>query len=131
MVAAPFRKRRRVVGVFCSDIRAPEKRDAFSLNCAPRKRATMSLHATRREFIGQGLSFAALGLAAPQLSAISKKQAPQILVVIELAGGNDGLNTVVPFKMRFIIECGLISPSRRKNLCQLAMNYPCIRPCVN
>jgi uncharacterized protein (DUF1501 family) len=71
--------------------------DAFSLNCVARQRANMSSHFTRREFIGGSLGTAALGLAAPQW-AIARNQAPKILVVIELAGGNDGLNTVVPFK---------------------------------
>lgn len=63
----------------------------------------------RREFIQNGLGFVSLGLTMPQflthvakaqdaapdgLSAISKGK---ILVVIEMAGGNDGLNTVVPY----------------------------------
>lgn len=58
----------------------------------------MASLSTRRAFIGQSLSAAALGLAAPQLPSAAKSHTPRILVVIELSGGNDGLNTVVPFR---------------------------------
>ncbi|TVP78659.1 MAG: DUF1501 domain-containing protein [Puniceicoccaceae bacterium] len=61
---------------------------------------------TRREFIrgGAGLGFLAFSGAAPAFlarSALAQTPAPErdrsILVIIQLAGGNDGLNTVVPF----------------------------------
>lgn len=62
---------------------------------------------TRREFIrrstGGGLGFLAFSGVAPAYlaqSALAQTPAPErdrsILVVIQLAGGNDGLNTVVP-----------------------------------
>ena len=62
---------------------------------------------TRREFIrrstGGGLGLLAFSSAAPSFltqSALADAPAPErdrsILVVIQLAGGNDGLNTVVP-----------------------------------
>ncbi|MGB0744913.1 MAG: DUF1501 domain-containing protein [Opitutales bacterium] len=62
---------------------------------------------TRREFIrrsaGSGLGFLAFSGVAPNFlaqSALAQTPAPErdrsILVVIQLAGGNDGLNTVVP-----------------------------------
>ena len=63
----------------------------------------------RREFICNGLGFVSLGAAMPQLlkRAATQDAAPKdgwpappegkILVVIEMAGGNDGLNTVVPY----------------------------------
>ena len=64
----------------------------------------------RREFIQNGLGFVALGSAMPQLlvrtaqaqevaggaGALSPIPKGKILVVIEMAGGNDGLNTVIP-----------------------------------
>ncbi len=57
---------------------------------------------TRRSLIKQGLG---LGLAAglpallPRFALAGDSQAPApILVVLELAGGNDGLSTVVPYK---------------------------------
>ncbi len=62
---------------------------------------------TRRGFLGQGaagLSFVSLGGSMPGLfarAAEASRQADRndnVLVVIELAGGNDGLNTVVPFE---------------------------------
>jgi len=61
---------------------------------------------TRREFIrgAGGLGFLAFSGFAPSFltqSALAQSPAPErdrsILVLIQLAGGNDGLNTVVPF----------------------------------
>jgi len=63
---------------------------------------------TRREFIragGKGLGFLALSQVAPSFvtraaslgSPRPDKDAP-ILVLVQLAGGNDGLNTVIPFE---------------------------------
>lgn len=67
---------------------------------------------TRREFVGTGLVFASAALAvpaflqraafgmphaAPGMSSIPGALEDRVLVVVQLAGGNDGLNTVVPF----------------------------------
>lgn len=66
----------------------------------------------RREFIRNGLSFVALGATMPTVlmqaaqgaeSSTGNATQPavasgKILVVIELAGGNDGLNTVIPYQ---------------------------------
>ncbi|MFN7021918.1 MAG: DUF1501 domain-containing protein, partial [Phycisphaerales bacterium] len=66
---------------------------------------------TRRSFLGRGLVLAsaamtvpqfisrsALGMAAPLgLSSLPGVPEDHVLVVVQLAGGNDGLNTVVPF----------------------------------
>ncbi len=67
----------------------------------------------RREFIQNGLGFISLSLTMPQflMRAARAADAPtatnikglppipkgKILVVIEMAGGNDGLNTVIPY----------------------------------
>jgi uncharacterized protein (DUF1501 family) len=62
---------------------------------------------TRRGFLGQGaagLSFVTLGGSMPGLFARAAEASlladanDHVLVVLELAGGNDGLNTVVPFE---------------------------------
>jgi uncharacterized protein (DUF1501 family) len=61
---------------------------------------------TRRQFLGTsaGLSALTLGGAVPGLFARAAADAAKadrndhILIVIELAGGNDGLNTVIPFE---------------------------------
>jgi uncharacterized protein (DUF1501 family) len=62
---------------------------------------------TRRTFLGRGiagLSFVSLGGAMPGLFARAAEASrmadsnDHVLVVLELAGGNDGLNTVVPFE---------------------------------
>ncbi len=62
---------------------------------------------TRRRFLGygaSGLSFVSLGGSMPGLFARAAEASrfadsnDHVLVVLELAGGNDGLNTVVPFE---------------------------------
>src|SRR5215470_11952046 len=59
---------------------------------------------TRRQFLGAGLSAVALGGALPGLFARAAADAARaehgdrVLVVVELAGGNDGLNTVIPYE---------------------------------
>ena len=62
---------------------------------------------TRREFISNGLGFVALGFTVPTMlmqasqavaaqKVVAGGKSGKILVVIEMAGGNDGLNTVAP-----------------------------------
>ncbi|MFO0808841.1 MAG: DUF1501 domain-containing protein [Gemmataceae bacterium] len=60
---------------------------------------------TRRDFL-KGSSLAAFGLSVPTFLAKTALAAPQagtpgakdtVLVVVQLTGGNDGLNTVIPF----------------------------------
>ena len=59
---------------------------------------------TRRQFLGAGLSAVTLGGNIPGLFARAADDAARaehgdrVLVVVELAGGNDGLNTVIPFE---------------------------------
>jgi uncharacterized protein (DUF1501 family) len=61
---------------------------------------------TRREFLRQGLRSSTLVALAPTipgfLADTARAAAPQrdgrVLVVLQLDGGNDGINTVVPFK---------------------------------
>ena len=65
------------------------------------------MNATRREFVRLGLgscTLLACGTSVPGFLARSAMAAPQgdrstgrVLVVLELNGGNDGLNTVVPY----------------------------------
>jgi uncharacterized protein (DUF1501 family) len=56
---------------------------------------------TRRAFL-QSASLASFAATAPRFVARTAAAAPQhqdtVLVVVQLTGGNDGLNTVVPFK---------------------------------
>lgn len=58
----------------------------------------------RRQFLTQtlkGSSLVALGTVVPQFVARTARAAPpggeNILVVVELTGGNDGINTVIPY----------------------------------
>ncbi len=55
---------------------------------------------TRRQFLGgaAGASCLALGGAAPALFAHAAEGNENALVVVELAGGNDGLNTLIPYE---------------------------------
>src|SRR5579875_2519958 len=64
---------------------------------------------TRRAFLQNGLAFVSLGLAMPHFLMRAAQADPnpaaglpsipggKILVIIELSGGNDGLNTVIPY----------------------------------
>lgn len=55
---------------------------------------------TRRDLLQAGLA-GAVGTALPSLwrgSALAMTEPGPILVVVELAGGNDGLNTIVPYR---------------------------------
>jgi uncharacterized protein (DUF1501 family) len=65
---------------------------------------------SRRQFVHQGLGMIGLGLTAPgfltrTVWAMGGPDAPvkdtandRVLVVLQLAGGNDGLNTIVPYR---------------------------------
>jgi uncharacterized protein (DUF1501 family) len=59
---------------------------------------------TRRQFLGGGVSAVALGGALPGIfaraadAATKAERSDRVLVVVELAGGNDGLNTVIPYE---------------------------------
>lgn len=67
-----------------------------------------ALPTTRREFIGRsacGVGLLAFGAYAPEFlvrSTLAAAPAPEkdrsILVLVQLAGGNDGLNTLIPFE---------------------------------
>ncbi|MBI3965847.1 MAG: DUF1501 domain-containing protein [Chloroflexi bacterium] len=63
---------------------------------------------TRRDFLRRGTLFVAMGLTAPTFLTRTVEAMPEfgssaaansrkMLVVVQLGGGNDGLNTVVPF----------------------------------
>lgn len=59
--------------------------------------------ATRRDFLenaARGSAFIAIGSTAPSVfreAAAAASGSERVLVVVEMAGGNDGLNTVVPY----------------------------------
>ncbi|MCS6802862.1 MAG: DUF1501 domain-containing protein [Chloroflexota bacterium] len=56
---------------------------------------------TRRDFLKMGALFVSIGATAPAFITRTVEAAsssvPRILVVVQLSGGNDGLNTVVPY----------------------------------
>jgi len=51
---------------------------------------------SRREFLFAGASVVAMA-AMPRLAHAERATSRRLLVLVELKGGNDGLNTVVPF----------------------------------
>lgn len=51
----------------------------------------------RRDFLALMSSTAAMAIVAPSCSSAALSSDRKTLVVIELAGGNDGLNTIVPY----------------------------------
>ncbi len=59
--------------------------------------------ATRREFLTRGLGLVGVGAALPQflirtaLAGPNAQPGQNVLVVLQLSGGNDGLSTVVPY----------------------------------
>lgn len=68
---------------------------------------------TRRQFLNTGLTLASASIAAPYflqrsalalprptslLSSLAGVEQDRVLVVVQLSGGNDGLNTVIPFR---------------------------------
>ncbi len=65
----------------------------------------MNLHLSRRDFIKSAALFSALGVAPQFLTrtvegaaqAIGGFKDDRVLVVVQLGGGNDGLNTLVPY----------------------------------
>jgi uncharacterized protein (DUF1501 family) len=62
---------------------------------------------SRREFLKQGLGFVTVSLSIPSVLALAGKAAnfaprqagkSKILVLVQMNGGNDGLNTVIPYE---------------------------------
>lgn len=52
-----------------------------------------------------------------------------LLILIELKGGNDGLNTVVRIPARSTTRCARASPSSASRCCSSTIAMACIRPC--
>jgi uncharacterized protein (DUF1501 family) len=55
-------------------------------------------HLSRRSFLVGGLAVTALTSLTPSILARRARRDDPVLVVVQLTGGNDGLNTVVPFR---------------------------------
>jgi uncharacterized protein (DUF1501 family) len=91
------------------DLQTPQLEEAGCPLCEQPKGEFWAAEFSRREFLRAGLTLVAVGLAAPpwlaQIAhadtqrALKGQKAPndRILVVLQLTGGNDGLNTVIPY----------------------------------
>ncbi|MCA1732642.1 MAG: twin-arginine translocation signal domain-containing protein, partial [Acidobacteria bacterium] len=52
---------------------------------------------TRRDFLKAGGAAVTVSFLAPRLALPSSMQQDRILVILQLAGGNDGINTFIPY----------------------------------
>ncbi|HEU4743090.1 MAG TPA: DUF1501 domain-containing protein [Meiothermus sp.] len=94
----------------------------------------------RRDFIKKSLLTLALGQAAPSLlsrSALAAQSKDKILVVVNLFGGNDQLNTLVPFKNDLYYRLRPNIAVKRETVLDLGQNgqnlglHPELRPLMN
>ncbi|MER3479295.1 MAG: hypothetical protein C4327_02085 [Meiothermus sp.] len=94
----------------------------------------------RRDFIKKSLLTLALGQAAPSLlsrSALAAQSKDKILVVVNLFGGNDQLNTLVPFKNDLYYRLRPNIAIKRESVLDLGQNgqnlglHPELRPLMS
>lgn len=94
----------------------------------------------RRDFIKKSLLTLALGGAAPSLlskSALAAQSKDKILVVVNLFGGNDQLNTLVPFKNDLYYRLRPNIAIKRESVLDLGQNgqnlglHPELRPLMS
>ena len=91
----------------------------------------------RREFIQKSLLTLALGQGAPSLlskTALAAQSRDKILVVINLFGGNDQLNTLVPYRNELYYRLRPNIAIKREEVLELGANgqrlglHPELRP---
>ena len=100
-----------------------------------RKQRSNGRGLSRREFLRRSRWIAVSPVAAPALLASAARSAPRdvdgrALVVIELNGGNDGLNTVIPFRDdRYVAARGklAVAPDRVLKLTDELGFHPAMR----
>ncbi|WP_416338681.1 DUF1501 domain-containing protein, partial [Meiothermus cerbereus] len=91
----------------------------------------------RREFIQKSLLTLALGQGAPSLlskTALAAQSKDKILVVVNLFGGNDQLNTLVPYRNELYYRLRPNIAIKREEVLELGANgqrlglHPELRP---
>jgi len=96
---------------------------------------------TRRAMIKDGMLAVSAGMVMPAILSrgiasantlaaggthVSQAASDRTLIVVQMAGGNDGLNTVIPLPIHYINRCAPLLPFPMQRCCSLMDGLVCI-----